>query len=55
MKQVNSHTLRFTFKKRAIGNPTRYGIAFVEEEPMDGQLVFFDRAPNTGFLVHRLR
>jgi hypothetical protein len=55
VKRVDAHTLQFTFAAKTIRNPQQYGIAFVTEGTTGGRLVFFDRAPNQGFLVHRLR
>jgi hypothetical protein len=53
--KVDAHTLKFVFKAKAIGKPKRYGIAFVEEGERGNHLVFYDRAPNKGFLKHKLR
>ena len=55
VKKLDAHTLQFSFMPQAIGNPTRYGITFVSEGSIGGKLAFFDRAPNKGFLEHRLR
>jgi hypothetical protein len=51
IKKVNSHTLKFTFALDAIGNPPRFGIAFVTEGTAKGKLVLFDRAPDKGFFT----
>jgi hypothetical protein len=57
ISKVNAHTLTFVFKPKAIGKPKRYGLAFVEQGPnaKGNGLVFYDRAPNKGFLKHKLR
>jgi hypothetical protein len=55
VKRVDAHTLQFTFAAKTIRNPKQYGIAFVTEGSTGGRLVFFDRAPDQGFLVHKLR
>jgi hypothetical protein len=57
VKKLDKHTLRFSFAAKAIGSPSRYGIAFVEEgsNAQGNGLIFFDRAPNKGFLTHKLR
>ncbi len=56
VKKVNAHTVRFTFKRKAIGRPKRYGIAFVMEGSDEkGRLQFYDRAPDKGWLKHKLR
>jgi hypothetical protein len=53
--KVDSHTLRFKFGKAAIGKPSKFGIAFVQEAATDdGKLLFYDRAPNKGFFRHKL-
>jgi hypothetical protein len=53
--QTSSDTIKLTFKKKAIGKPTRYGWAFnfINDSPQGFYEV--DRAPDTGFKVHRLR
>jgi hypothetical protein len=57
VKKLDEHTLQFSFAAKAIGNPGRYGIAFVEEgsNAKGNGLVFFDRAPNAGFVEHKLK
>jgi hypothetical protein len=57
VKKVSAHTMRFSFAPSAIGSPARYGIAFVEEgsNSQGNGLVFFDRAPNKGFLRHTIK
>jgi hypothetical protein len=57
VKKLDKHTLQFSFGAKAIGNPSRYGIAFVEEgsNAKGNGLVFFDRAPNAGFVEHKLK
>ena len=55
IKKLDSHRLRFSFDAAAIGNPNKYGIAFVNEGSRHGKLIFFDRAPNKGFLKHQLK
>jgi hypothetical protein len=55
VKQLNAHTMRFRFAPSAIGSPSKYGIAFVEEGSNSKGLVFFDRAPNKGFLSHTIK
>jgi hypothetical protein len=52
--KLDAHTMEFRFAPAAIGNPARYGIAFVEEGSNAKGLVFFDRAPDKGFLKHKL-
>lgn len=56
VSKVDAHTLRFVFRKGAIGKPSRYGITFVTEgsNAQGNQLLFFDRAPDTGFFEHVL-
>lgn len=55
--KVDAHTLKYVFRAKAIGKPKRYGLAFVEEgsNKRGNGLVFYDRAPNKGFLKHKLR
>jgi hypothetical protein len=36
-------------------NRSRYGIAFVNEGSAHGKLIFYDRAPDKGFLKHQLK
>lgn len=57
IKKLDKHRLRFTFAAKAIGSPSRYGIAFVEEgsNAKGNGLVFFDRAPDKGFVEHKLK
>ena len=52
--KVSRRKIRVSFDPSSIGNPTKYGIAFVTEGSVNGRLVFFDRAPNHGFLQHQL-
>jgi hypothetical protein len=46
IKRVNSHTLRYTFNPKSIGNPETYGFAFILRGPADGTQVDYDRVPN---------
>ena len=52
--KVSRRKIRITFDPSAIGDPSKYGIAFVTEGSVNGKLAFFDRAPNHGWLVHDL-
>ena len=55
IKRLDDHRARVTFDASAIGNPSRYGIAFVNEGAANGKLIFYDRAPDKGFLKHQLK
>ena len=55
VKKLDDHRARVTFDAAAIGNPSRYGIAFVNEGSASGKLTFYDRAPDKGFLEHQLK
>jgi hypothetical protein len=55
VKKLNKHTLQFSFSPQAIGSPSQYGIAFVEEGSNGNGLIFYDRAPNKGFFKHKLK
>jgi hypothetical protein len=55
IKKLDDHRMRFTFDAAAIGSPSRYGIAFVNEGSAHGKLIFYDRAPDKGFLKHQLK
>lgn len=48
-------TDKLVFKKGAIGNPNKYGWAFVFITETNHGLAVADRAPNNGFKVHRLK
>jgi hypothetical protein len=52
--QPSSDTITLTFKKKAIGKPRRYGWAFQFVEDSNQGFYLVDRAPDTGFKVHRL-
>jgi hypothetical protein len=57
IRKLSAYTLQFEFKPAAIHSPATFGIAMVEEGSGPGGqgLVFFDRAPNVGFIKHKLR
>ena len=55
IRKLNAYTLQFEFKPAAIHSPATFGIAMVEEGSGPRGLVFFDRAPNVGFIKHKLR
>jgi len=55
VKKLDDHRMRVSFDPAAIGNPSRYGIAFVEEGSANGKLIFYDRAPDKGFFKHQLK
>lgn len=45
--RVGSDTIRYVFKRSAIGNPSRYGWAVLTRAPVDGStIVDVDRAPD---------
>jgi hypothetical protein len=50
--RVKPDTDKVVFKKQLIKNPRKYGWAFAFQGEGDVQ---FDRAPNHGYKVHRLR
>ncbi len=52
--KVSRRKIKITFNASAIGSPNQYGMAFVTEGSVNNHLVFFDRAPNHGFLKHQL-
>ena len=53
-KQTASDTMKLTFKKKAIAKPKRYGWAFNFAEDSNQGFYEVDRAPDSGFKVHRL-
>lgn len=53
IKKTGPHTLQFTFSAKALGNPSKFGSAFVVEG-FAGKLIIYDRAPNSGFVRHTL-
>ena len=55
IKKLDAHRVRVSFDPAAIGSPNRYGIAFVNEGSAHGKLIFFDRAPDKGFVKHQLK
>ena len=55
IRKLNQYTLQFEFTPAAIRNPATFGIAVVEEGSSPRGLTFFDRAPNVGFIPHKLR
>lgn len=50
--KVGPHRLRFLFKGKEIGSPSRYGWAFIM--PVDGDTVY-DRVRNKGYALHKLQ
>ena len=53
IKKTDAHTLKFTFSAKALGSPSKFGSAFVVEG-FAGKLIVYDRAPNSGFVRHKL-
>lgn len=53
--RTSADTDKLVFKRSAIGNPSRYGWAFVFITETNQGFAVADRAPNPGFKLHHLR